>query len=132
MPQLDVSDVLLDPAIADVFDVTRRVQALTAKGRTTTSPSVFKNVRGVVTAAHGNDLERLDDSQRMGRNMSVVTKFALRGPAQVTGTKFQPDLVIWAGDTYVVKAVDPYERYGRGFVQAIIGSIDIIDAPSGA
>ena len=65
----------------------------------------------------------------MGRNLSIVTAFALQGPSP----NFLPDRVVWNGDTYVVKWIDPYKRYGAGgFVQAIIGSIDSQDtSPAG-
>jgi hypothetical protein len=124
MPLLDVTDVLFDPDLADTFTVQRRTNAVDAHGRPNPAVTTFSNTIGVVDSASPNDLERLDDNQRMGRHLMVITAFALRGPS----VDSLPDQVVWAGDTYVVKHVDPYTRYGSGFVQAIIGSIDAQDA----
>lgn len=130
MPDLDVSEALTDPMLTDSFDVLRRKEVLDTHGRVTTpANSSFPGQYGVLSAASPNDLERLEDSQRMGRNMSLITTFKLQGPAEVSGTEYQPDIVVWGGDQFVVKHVDPYSRYGAGFIQAIIGSMDIIDQP---
>lgn len=128
MPDLDVSDVLLDPSLADRFVVKRRPTGTNSHGRVETQPEIIPRVLGVVTVASPTDLERLDDNQRMGRNLSVVTKFRLRGPAQ----GFQPDIVLWYGNDYVVKDVQPYPQYGAGFIQAIVGSMDSMDNPLAA
>lgn len=129
MPELDVSEALLDPMLTDNFDVIRRIQNIGDNGRATTQNQTFAGRFGVICAASPNDLERLEDSQRMGRNLSLVTQFQLHGPAEQSGVDYQPDVVVWGGDQYVVKHVDPYSRYGAGFIQAIIGSMDIIDQP---
>lgn len=120
---IDVNDVILDADFADLFVVLRRLDHVTSKGRSDPSTRRYPNTPGVICAASKNDLDRLDDNQRMGRNLSVVTTFPLRGPAP----GYQPDEIVWQGDTYVVKALDPYPQYGRGFVQAIVGSIDSVD-----
>lgn len=130
MPLLDVSSVLLDPDFATRFTVRRRTQVISAKGRTTTTDTDTPNVVGVITVASPTDLERLPDDQRMGRNMLVVTKYRLRGPSKDNVDQFQPDLVLWTGDTFIVKDVQPYTEYGAGFMQCIIGSIDLIDKAS--
>ena len=123
---IDVSDAF-DTDITDQFTVMRRVQTIdSTTGRSGISvEGTFENVDGVVTISNPDDLERLDDSQRMGRNITIVTSFMLRGPAP----GYQPDIVQWQGDNYLVKAVDPYPHAGDGFVQAIAGSVDSIDQP---
>lgn len=126
---MDMSDALMDPDMNDKFNVIRRPETINpANGRSSTTPQTFKNISGVVTSAHGNDLERLDDADRMGRNISIVTSFALRGPS-VDGSdqEYKPDLIVWRGATYVVKALDPYPQFGAGFVQAIAGSVGVVD-----
>lgn len=125
MANLDVSDVLCDPDIADSFTVIRRAQVINNHGRATLVPQTLKNKIGVITAASGNDLMRLPEEQRTGRNLTVVTKFRLHATVQ----GFAPDLILWQGDYYIVKEVDPYPQYGQGFVQAIVGSIDYQDQP---
>lgn len=126
MPYLDVSSVLSDPMIADRVKVTRQKEVVGTNGRVSIVPEVFPIVVGVMTSAGPNDLERVPEAQRMGRVMSFVTKFRLRGPSP----GYQPDTIDWAGDTYLVVTVDPYPRYGAGFVQSIIASTDIIDKPT--
>ena len=123
MAYLDVSDVLLDPTLTDVFTVTRRAETVNGFGESVTATSTYDGVVGVVCTASPNDLERLPEMDRMGRHLSVVTRFRLQGPAP----GFKPDLIEWNGDAFVVEAVDPYPQYGAGFVQAIVGSIDSID-----
>jgi hypothetical protein len=129
MAYLDVSSVLLNPVFANKFRVTRRQQGISVKGRVEIVPTIFNNVVGVVTVAHGNDLERLPEEQRMGRNFVIVTKFRLRGPSGVIalGTQFLSDLILWEGDEHEVKVVEPYTKYGAGFIQAIVGSVSEID-----
>lgn len=126
-PFLDVSDILLDPDIAGTFDVCRRVQVIGINGRAKARDSWFRNVLGVVCIASPGDLERLDDNQRMGRNISIVTRFRLNGPAVNGRVDYQPDYILWMGDHFIVKHLDPYPQYGNGFIQAIAGSVDSID-----
>lgn len=128
MPLLDVSDVLLDPMFADKFTVTQRAQTIGTNGRVQVTSTVVNNVGGVICMAGPNDLQRLDDNQRMGRVISVVTKFRLRGPSKDGVIEYQPDIITWDGDLYVVRLVDKYNRYGAGFLEALAGSIKSIDS----
>lgn len=122
---IDVSDALMLADLVTGFQVIRQQGDVDpATGRTRTEPRTINGLSGTICAASGNDLDRLDDSQRMGRNISIVTLFPLRGPA----VGYQPDLVVWNGDRYLVKLVDPYPHAG-GFVQAIAGSVDAMDQP---
>lgn len=127
MAQLDVSHVLSSPMLSSRFIVNRREQVMNPQGRSEVVTRVFPDVPGVVTLANPNDLERLDDSQRMGRNYSIITKFRLIGPAKSGSKQYQPDTIVWQGSELVVKNVEPYTNYGAGFVQALAGSMDIVD-----
>lgn len=129
MPTLDVTEVLDDPDIADTFTVTRRVQTVSSLGRTVVTPTVVAGVVGVVCAAGPNDLQRLPEDQRMGKVISIVTRYKLRGPALSGSTEYQPDLVIWNGSTFIVKWVDDYSRFASGFIQALAGSLQNVDPP---
>lgn len=134
MPFLDVaSETLLDPMIADRFTVKRRLETVDNHGRSTVATTTTGGIIGVVTAASPNDLERLDDMDRAGRHLSIVTKFALQMVAKDSaGNKYKPDLVNFQGNDYVVKYVDPYWKFGGvgGFTQAIVGSINHVDSPT--
>lgn len=125
MPYLDVSDVLLDPTLAMGFSVIRRVETIGNNGRASLSETRFDDIIGVVTSSSRNDLQRLPEDQRAGRHLTVITKFRLQAP---TPGK-QPDVVVWGGNRFVVKELDPYPQYGAGFIQAIVGSMDSIDEP---
>lgn len=128
-PLIDVaSEVLTDPVFLDSFSVIRTPNAVNSDGRNSGTPVTISGLFGVFDAATPNDLLRLDDQDRMGRNMVLVTSYKLNGPSDDRNA----DKVIWNGDTYVVKHIDPYNRYGGGgFIQAIIGSIDAQDSDNG-
>lgn len=125
MPQLDVSWVVTDPMLADSFSVTRRQETIGATGRSTVTPTVFNNLVGVVTQGEPSTLQRADDSQQVPRVISIVTKFAARGA--VTG--YQPDLITWNGQDYLVTNCLPYNRFGAGFYEVIAASENAMDPP---
>jgi galactose-6-phosphate isomerase len=114
---------LYDPMFLDNFSVQRRKETVGLNGRSVTSTMTFQNEQGVVTMASGKELERLPNDQVFDRVISVVTAFALQGEVQ----KRQPDVIIWRGDKYIVKAIDLYPQFGPGFVQAICASMDLVD-----
>lgn len=122
MPYINITEALLSPMLADAFTVVRRSAYVNDKGRSVVSAQNIA-VRGVVNSAGPNDLVRVPEEQHMGRVLSIVSKFPLRGPAP----GFQPDVILWHGDTFVVIVVDPYPQYGPGFSQAIVSSTDSID-----
>jgi len=123
MAYLDLSDAVCAPDLTDRFVVQRRLETVGVNGRSSVTPATYVGVLGVVTAASANDLERLPEEDRMGRNLSIVTRFRLQGPT----VGFKPDVVIWRGDSYLVKSLDPYPQFGSGFYQAIVGSLDAVD-----
>ena len=130
MAFLDCSDVLLDPDFTDNFTVNRREESVDANGRSQVQ-SFAKQTFGVVTSAGPNDLARLEDADTYKRVITIVTKFRLRGEtADVAGTNWKPDLIVWRGDSFIVKEVDLYPQFGAGFVQAICASEDLVDQPA--
>lgn len=125
MPQLDVSWVVTDPMLADSFSVTRRQETVGANGRPTITPTVFPNLVGVVTQSEPTTLQRDDDSQTVPRAISIVTKFAARGAT----TGYQPDLVTWDSQDYLVTDCIPYRRFGAGFYEILAASENAMDQP---
>lgn len=124
-PFLDVAtDVLTDPMIAGPFVCYRRDEEMTDTGRASLTRKQIPAV-GVITVAHGNDLKRLSDQQRMGRAISIVTQFMLQGPSDGVA----PDAIGWAGSYFVIVTVDPYPQYGPGWIQAVAASMDYLDPP---
>jgi hypothetical protein len=125
MPLLDVSSVLLDPDFADRFNVIRREEGVSDKGRRILTLTTLANKYGVVCAASPNDLRRLPDGQTFDRVISVVSKFPFFGAC----VGYQPDLIQWRGSSFIVASLDPYPQYGQGFSQVIAVSIDLQDMP---
>lgn len=130
MPQLDLREALLDPMMVDFFAVVRRQESITQKGRSSTVKRRF-NTFGIVDAASPNDLDRLEDYQFQTKAISVVTQFKLRGVSQQSKKNYQPDLIFWASDYFLVRTVEDYSRYGAGWIQAIATSTDFIDEAPG-
>ena len=134
MPQIDVSDVLLDPVVAgEAFTVQRRIETVNNFGQSTISVETFPAV-GAITPSGDNSLVRDEAYQTNAKSIQVLTAFRLRGAAKDgAGNRYQPDLVLWKGDSFVVRMVSDYSQYGAGFVQADCVSIDLLDqAPSGS
>jgi hypothetical protein len=127
MPHLDVSVVLLNPQFAERFTVLRRTETVSAFGKSTITPQELSAI-GVITAGPDDSLTREADYQAMAKSIIVVTRFPLRGPSP----GFQPDMILWHGDRFVVNLLDDYAGYGPGFVQAQADSIDTIDLPAEA
>ena len=115
MPDLDVSEILLDPDLADLVTVRRRTEVVNSFGETSTTNETFPSVIAVVTAQGAGELIRRDDGQSQPRKVSVVTMFRLRAAAP----GFQPDEIDVDGSTFTVTEVLPYCRFGAGFVEVI-------------
>lgn len=126
MPSLDLSDALLEPTFQDFFTVKRRAETVSSQGFSVKIPTSFR-ANGVVTITSGNDLDRGPDEQHQGKSIHIVTR------AQLTGVApgFQPDIIFWHGDNFVVQKVEDYSGYGLGWLQIEATSIDFLDqAPS--
>lgn len=130
MPMLDVSAALTNPYTLDKFDVQRRALATNNYGEPTITPTTINNVRGVVYPASPNDLRRLPEAQIMAQTIVVITRFALRGASKDgQAQEWEPDVVVWGGDNFLVIATNDYSQYARGFIYAICSSMDTTDAP---
>lgn len=126
MPTLDMSAALLDPTIGESFNVIRRDETVGSNGRSVLTPSSIPDPQFGVFIPSGGSLDRADDSQMMKRVGALITRFKLRG----VGEGFQPDQVLLAGITYTVKEVLPFSRFGPGFTEAVIESMNATD-PAG-
>jgi galactose-6-phosphate isomerase len=122
MPQLDVTDILLDPEFAERFTVLRRTEIVTSFGKSVVTSQELSAI-GVITAGPDDRLTREADYQAMTKSIVIVTKFPLRGPAP----GFQADIILWHGDKFLISLLDDYSGYGPGFVQANADSIDTVD-----
>ena len=120
-------DVVLDPLISDKFNIIRRTETVSSvNGRSSTTNVTTNNVCGVVDMFSDRELirEQFPEMQYATNVISIVCKKKL----QTAVTGFQPDLVVWRGDNYVVQKCSPYPQFGSGFYQATCSSIDLTDA----
>jgi galactose-6-phosphate isomerase len=131
MPTLDVSDAF-DGSFLDDITVVRQTQIVDQYGWVTVTPRVF-SIKAVVVAASPNDLARLPEEEYMNKAISVAAiadqnsdgSAVLQGPSDLT----LPDEIIWHGSRFIVRTVDDYSGYGRGFVNVTAVSIDAVDPP---
>ena len=129
MPLIDMSDVLTDPMFLDSFTVNRRTQSVDNTGYGSTSAQAFPGVNGVVYPSEENELRRYPDLSIQSKSLTVITQLALRGESETAGTEFQPDIVVWNGDNFLVRKLEDYSNYAAGFILAICTSIDLVDQP---
>jgi hypothetical protein len=128
MPMLDVSVALTNPYTLDTVVVLRRKQGVNNFGETKTEVSIIENVKAIVFPASKNDLDREPDAQINAKSIVLISRFALRGESEtVDGVSYQPDVVQWRGDQFLVVTVEDYSAYGNGFVKMTANSIDIQD-----
>lgn len=113
-PLLDLSFLTTDALFADTFDVTRRPEIVGDDGISRVSEVLYLGQVGAVYPTGSNVLTRQTDDSYSTDTVTIVTKFRL----QMMAPGYQPDLVQWDGNTYVVHTVNGYTRYGRGFVEA--------------
>lgn len=131
MPDIDVTDILDDPLVAgEGFWVYRRSQTVGDNGRAVLAGAWLPAI-GSVTPTGDQSLTRADAFQTQARTIDVVTTFRLRGVSRTErGVEYQPDMVFWDGDFFVVKDLSDYSRYGAGMMEAECTSVDYKDRPA--
>ncbi|CCS30251.1 MULTISPECIES: hypothetical protein [Enterobacteriaceae] len=120
MPFLDVSDVLMDPDFLDTSLVChRQIQTVDADNFPTNTPQDIP-FSGVVTVDRSLEAKRMAAGQNINGAILIVTQFRLTQgqPETDTAPRLDADIVTYSGRDYRVTFVDPYTRYGAGFVQA--------------
>lgn len=119
MPYVDVTRVLASPMVAgQKFFVRRRVEAVNEFGELVTSETLLPAV-GSVTPTGDNSLLREEAFQTQSESIRVVTRFRLRGASKdEIGTRFQPDIVVFNAQDYLVRVVNEYNQFGAGMVEA--------------
>lgn len=121
MSFIDVTDVLLDPDIAgQTFTVVRRQDVVNDHGEGEQVTQVIPGVIGAIYPTGENSLIREVAAEAQAQTITVVTPYRLRPASQETSTgrQFQPDLVLWDGNYYVVWTVNEFTQYGPGFIAA--------------
>ena len=131
MPTHDVSDAW-DQSFLDDVTVVRQNSVVDQGGWVQVTTRTF-SIKAVVTAASPNDLQRVPEEEYMNKAISVAAiadqnkdgSAVLQGPTDVT----LPDELIWHGSKFIVRSVDDYSNYGRGFIQVTAVSIQSVDPP---
>jgi hypothetical protein len=130
MPTLDVNDAF-DPSFLDQVTVYRITEFIDQHGRVGRQ---FQNMiaPAVIVAATPDDLQRLPEEEYANKAIRVYSQFRFQGPvaepASVGQPRTHPDELLWHGSRFVVRALDDYSGYGRGFVMVIAVSVEAIDA----
>lgn len=128
MPMLDVSAALTNPYTLDTVVVFRRKQHVNNFGETKMELSILENVQAVVYPASKNDLDREPDAQTNAKSIVLISRFPLRGESEtIDEISYQPDIVEWRGDQFIIVTVEDYSNWARGFVKMTANSIDIQD-----
>lgn len=116
---LDVSVALTNPYTLDRFSVLRRQEAINGFGEVIPGAILFNGIPGVVYDEESESLDRRPDVDVQGKNIIVITnQFPIRGASVDSGgVSWQPDLVIWNGNSYLADRPGDWSKYAAGFVK---------------
>lgn len=130
MPEIDVSEILLDSVIASTrFSVVRR-RSWTDNNGISQKMSQTVHAIGSVTPTGDSTLDRGDDFQSQPKTLLVITRFFLRNAAlDADGVNWQPDLVLWQGNHYLVSSIEDFSQFGVGFVAATCLLFEYVPSP---
>jgi galactose-6-phosphate isomerase len=120
MPFIDVTDLLTDTYIAgEQFTVYRRTEIVNKFGENLIGVMVYNNVFGQISPTPKNSLIRHSAFTAQDKSIRVITTWPLTG-ATMDGSNnlYQPDLVYWKNNLYIVRDLEDYTKYGVGFVVA--------------
>jgi hypothetical protein len=131
MPTFDVSEAW-DESFLDVITVVRQTGIVDQHGWLQVTTRSF-TIQAVVVPASPNDLARLPEEEYMNKSISVAAiadqnadgSAVLQGPSDTT----IPDEIIWHGSKFIIRTVDDYSGYGRGFVNVTAVSVNAVDPP---
>lgn len=128
VPTLNVDDVFLGPEFMSDVLVNRISEIVDSYGRVVRMP-VQMTAQAVVLATTPNDLQRLPEEEYQLKSIALYSPFRFQGPAEdpVSGARTHPDEIQWHGSTYVVRLLDDWTSYGKGFVHVVAVSIVPVD-----
>ncbi|MGI4851700.1 MAG: hypothetical protein ACRYGR_07140 [Janthinobacterium lividum] len=113
MPNLDVSELLLDPDFCQAVIVERYAQSVTSQGLAATK-SGQAQISAAVVPAGSLDLNRGADTEIIKGRIIAYTQFPLTAGSDGIGA----DVLFWQNRRYTVSSVDEYTQFGVGFVMA--------------
>lgn len=124
MADLDVSDVLDDPDFANQLTVIRKTQAVSNSGVAFNPATTNISIYGVVTVGSMLPLQRAADYELAKKIITVHTRTTLFG----VQAGYEPDIVVWNGNNYVVKRPNNWSHFGQGFTANECEMVDTQDA----
>jgi len=127
MPQLDVSDVLLDPDFIDTSLVCIRQAQTVGTDGIAVDTQTSTPFSGVVTNDTGDILMREAQGEHITGSITIHTKFRLTDGS----TSYSADQVTWLGATYTVSRVANWSTYGAGFIAATCDLMPLSGGPDG-
>jgi hypothetical protein len=128
MAEIDVTEILDDPDLADTFVVTRTQQINDNHGRAVALQPVKSTVVGVVQPMSGRALQMMPDMVNVSGAIEVWTRFRLEGPSENT----QADVITWQGRNYMVQNAQAFTNFGQGYVHAVAQQIELVAKGVGA
>ena len=114
MPQLDVSDVLLDPDFMYPGIICKRTEVIVGNNGRPQETTTSIPFNGVVTTNNGLNMDRRADGTLIKGAINIHTQFALTSG----DAKTKADEITWKGKTYIVSQVLDNSHYGQGFIKA--------------
>lgn len=137
MPIIDVNEVLLSLDIAQQsFSVVRRQETVNNFGESVKGASVLGPFIGACQPLGDNSLLREEQFSTGKNGITVWTSFRLYSASRTTaGVTYQPDLIVFENDYYIVRLLDKWTQWGEGFVRAECIGYDFVqttpDDPGG-
>lgn len=125
MALLDFTDLLGDEDLSSTFSVIRCTETPIGHGRAAITEVVTNNVVGIVTVGDPGGLLRAEDYSTTDNVITVSTAFLLRATAEGV----QPDIILFDGIRYTIKALKRWGHIGQGFVKAVAVSSQAQDPP---
>lgn len=118
MALIDVTQLLYDPDLIDIFSVISSTAVVNSAGVMVITQGSPVPARGVVIPGRSN-MRRLDDGTRVEAYIDIYTTYRLNGGTKADDANSAPaDIVIWQSRKYTVAAVEHWEDFGAGFVHA--------------
>ena len=113
MALLDVTDLLTDPDFSSTFDILRSTETVDQHGIASRVEQTI-SLSGVIEAGSGQTIVMLDDGTRISDSLTLWCEF----PLWASFENRPADIVLWKGQRYVVKSVEDWTNFGRGYVKA--------------
>lgn len=128
MPLIDVTDVLSSLDIADqAFSIVRRSETVNSFGEGVLATTVIPAM-GAVQPLGDNSVLRTEQSTTTANGITVWTTTPIFNVGRdINGVKYQPDLILWEGNHFLVKVLNPWSDFGAGFYQAECSEIEFVD-----